>query len=141
MKKLIAISVWCLMLCCVISCSRNADRLGDKPAKIERAKGIIRSSEKTSDNTEIHKAKAILLEILTTDPANVEANRMLSEIYFKQSAVLLDKLTDEASLTELEMVQNKRVIFLQKALFHLKNINDTSALRKTVEKELYMTEE
>jgi hypothetical protein len=141
MKKLFAIVTWCLMLCWMVSCSRTPDQSGEKPAKIQRAKGIIRSSEKHSDNTEIHKAKAILLEVLTTDPTNMEANRMLSEIYFKQASALLDELTDEASLTELEMVQNKRVMFLQKALFHLQNINDTSALRKTIEKELYMTEE
>lgn len=141
MKKLLAIVTWCLMVCCVVSCSRTPDVDGEKPAKIERVKGIIQSEERISDPAEIHKAKTILLDILSTDPTNAEANKMLAEIYFKQADLLLENLPLEASLTELEVVQSKRVLFLQKALQHLKTINDTSALRKNVEKELYMTEE
>lgn len=141
MKKVLAIVTWCLTMCCVVSCSRTPDFDGEKPAKIERVKGIIQSEEKVSDPAQIHKAKTILLDILSTDPTNTEANKMLAEIYFKQAELLLENLTLDASLTELEVVQNKRVLFLQKALQHLKTINDTSVLRKNVEKELYMTEE
>lgn len=136
MKKLMAILAMLCVVVALFSCSRTAEMRSGDEAKLARARAISQQSA----SSEFYKAKANLMEILATQPNHVEANQLLAELYFKQSEAVMNEMSDDVSLTQIEIIQNKRVILLKKALDHLERIHDQSPLKTQIEKELYIQE-
>lgn len=98
--------------------------------KMALASMLNGSKEEVSDSNQLHKVKSILLDVLSIDPENPEANFNLATLYYNAGANIINSLDYDIDLLTLYKAQDACAKLFLKALPYMKKSYQLNYKRK-----------